>query len=116
MCYIDKVGNYYEGDHTAGDLEVPPRPSPAHVWNGAWVLDIERFNQAINEQMKALEGGYPLARLDRELKILDLQERAAKVGITRAQLLDPADAAFSPGFAALVAYDEAVTELRRTRK
>ena len=38
--YINKDGNYYEGDRQGEDAEVPQRPSPYHVWqDGEWVDD-----------------------------------------------------------------------------
>lgn len=37
-CYLDKTGNYYEGDRQSDDQEVPQRPDAKHVWNGSeWV-------------------------------------------------------------------------------
>ncbi len=39
MSYIDKRGNYYEGDRISrADIEVPPRPTGGTKWNGReWV-------------------------------------------------------------------------------
>lgn len=40
--YIDKDGNYYEGDRQDDDQEVPQRPSPNHEWNGtAWISGVK---------------------------------------------------------------------------
>ena len=37
-CYINKNGNYYEGDRQGSDQEVPDRPSATHEWDGKkWV-------------------------------------------------------------------------------
>lgn len=39
MSYLDKNGNYYEGDKQYGDIDVPKRPSAEHEYvNGEWVL------------------------------------------------------------------------------
>lgn len=36
--YIDKNGNYYEGDRQGEDQEVPQRPSPYHIWrDDEWI-------------------------------------------------------------------------------
>jgi len=40
MAYISSIdGSYYEGDKQYGDIDVPKRPSPNHIWQGGeWVL------------------------------------------------------------------------------
>ena len=38
MSYISQQGNYYEGDKQYGDIDVPKRPSPNHIWQDGWVL------------------------------------------------------------------------------
>jgi len=39
--YLDRQGNYYQGDRQGEDAAVPDRPSSQCVWNGvAWVPDI----------------------------------------------------------------------------
>lgn len=44
--YIDKRGNYYEGDQQGQDQEVTQRPSPYHVWqSGAWADNSAAYYQ-----------------------------------------------------------------------
>ena len=64
MGYIDKNGNYYEGDRQGDDKEVPQRPSPLQEWNGsAWVVGV-KAKTAMWEAIKAErdhrtdQGGY----------------------------------------------------------
>lgn len=39
-CYIGNKGYYERDREQPDDIEVPQRPSPAHVWNnGQWVVD-----------------------------------------------------------------------------
>jgi hypothetical protein len=47
MGFIDRQGNYYEGDRQGDDMEVPQRPSPLHRWvaNG-WLFDIDTARKA----------------------------------------------------------------------
>ena len=55
--YIDKNGNYYEGDRQRDDLVVPKRPSSFHIWNVnlmQWEEDIEAakvvaYNEVVKE-------------------------------------------------------------------
>lgn len=119
-------------ENTITEIDDPQWPAgegpETHIWND---LDdapyfkttprdaqevINAHNARIDAQIRALEGGYPLARYDRETKILDALEKAASLGITEEQLLDPNSEHFAPGFARLVAYDLQITELRRSRK
>jgi len=65
-CYIDKDGNYYQGDRIGDDEEVDPRPSPAYVRQGsAWVLDEAKRRAAITEEINGLQAR--IAELEAQL-------------------------------------------------
>lgn len=52
MGFIDKNGNYYEGDLQVGDIVIPARPSPLHIWaNNAWSIPL---STAQSNQIDAL--------------------------------------------------------------
>ncbi len=41
-AFINSEGVYHEGEEQPGDVEVPIRPSEAHVWNGTeWAISPE---------------------------------------------------------------------------
>jgi len=130
--FISAGIGYYEGDRISSlDQEVRPRPDDRYVWDGNdWVIDPLKWNAGIDAKIVTLEGGYPLARLDRETKIIDLVQKAGKtLGFTdeqmsigsaeflavKARLVAEGDPIYSPGFARLVDYDNQIAELRRSR-
>jgi hypothetical protein len=54
MSYYINNGNYHEGDSLPGDVQVPRRSSPLHLWDGkVWVIDAKaqlRYDMAQEER------------------------------------------------------------------
>jgi len=56
MSYISsKDGSYYEGDKQYGDIDVPKRPSPNHIWQDEWVLVPPTPEQLLKSIEQAIE-------------------------------------------------------------
>jgi len=56
MSYISsKDGSYYEGDKQYGDIDVPQRPSPSHIWQDGWVLVPPTPEQLLKAIERAIE-------------------------------------------------------------
>jgi hypothetical protein len=54
MGYIDKDGNYYEGDRQGVDIEVPKRPSENHEWiDGEWAINSEKIAKSLELALDA---------------------------------------------------------------
>lgn len=53
--FVTPSGSYYEGDRASPlDLEVPQRPSPDYVWDGAaWALDPARYQQTLEAAVQS---------------------------------------------------------------
>ena len=53
MSYLDRNGNYYEGDLQPGDTVVTKRPSSNHDWDGNdWILDLAKYKAVALEVVK----------------------------------------------------------------
>ena len=67
MSYISSIdGSYYEGDKQYGDIDVPKRPSPNHIWQDEWVINPE----VIIAESKLLGDSNYKATIRRRAKIL----------------------------------------------
>lgn len=78
------------------------------------VVAFESFKAAasIQGQINALESVQLLPRVTREFLIAQFVALATSHGLTKEQLLNPQDAAYAPGFAKVVAFDNEIKALR----
>lgn len=84
-----------------------------------WKTDDEQkriWNERIDQQIAVLEGNNPIGRATREFMLASFLMTAQTQGITQAQLLDPVDPHYAPGFAKVYALDQQIADLRRQRK
>lgn len=113
--YLDKDGNYYQGDRVGNDPEVLQRPSRFHTWNGsAWTDDGNLCVKAeALAELVEMEKVELMPRVTREFLITATLIQAAQLGISQASILDPLDPAFSPGFKKMWDFNQKTIELRK---
>ena len=101
----DDTHNNYELDYPPYMESVPKPPE---------MIEAARVSK-IDAQIDALERQAMMARLVREDLMMRFLEKAAEVGITEAQLLDPEHPAYSKGYAKMHAFDTQIKALRAQR-
>jgi hypothetical protein len=107
MNYLDRYGNYYEGDRISiEDIEVSPRPSSRHDHvNGEWVERGKTKDDLIAE-LQAIETAELMPRKTREIQIQLMEFLAVQQGITPEQL------ALNPAYAGMKEIDAICVALR----
>lgn len=79
MGYLDRSGEYYEGDKQFGDMDYPDRPSPMHRPEaGGWVLDLNMVVTNVRAERDRL-------LRDAQFKIAPLQDAVDLGGASEAE-------------------------------
>lgn len=87
------------------DVATEPAPTPERV-------DAQRKAKALAD-LTALERENLMPRVTREFLIAATLQQAAQLGLSAAQLLNPSDPAYSPGFKKMWDFNQQTVALRR---
>ncbi len=100
-AFIDRAGEYFEGDELQGATVVPKRPGPDFDWNGStWVKNDRRTAQAVIDALEREQSQRLTARAQREFWLGVFQVLGAMPG--QSALLQ------QPGYVALKALDDQI--------